>query len=39
MRLSIHPKHSASRTVSSSGIDFTPVWALWNTSQTPALDA
>ena len=21
------------------GIDFTPVWALWNTSQTPAHDA
>src|SRR5436190_15509095 len=38
MRLSIHPKHSASRTKSSYGIDLVPVWRLWNTSQTPGLD-
>src|SRR3954466_1171656 len=37
-RLSIHPKQSASRTMSSWGIDFTPVWALWNTSHTPGLE-
>src|SRR3954447_11683459 len=37
-RLSIQPKQRASRTVSSQGIDLTPVWALWNTSQTPGLE-
>ena len=37
-RLSIQPKHSASRTMSSYGIDVTPVCALWRTSQTPPLE-
>src|SRR6266550_9523081 len=38
MRLSIHPKHNASRAASSYGIDFSRVWRLWNTSQIPGLD-
>src|SRR5262245_34975848 len=39
IRLSIHPKHNASRTASSYGMDFTAVCFLSNASQTPGLEA